>query len=391
MAIVDKKQLKAIKYGFNGSKKKFGINYWRFIFNGVQDGNGAEQIFFLELEMINPWISPNEVQLGFKPHIKITEDDLQYALAGTQAAQNIQTEDIVQPSYCVIRIGMLGQTSKQLCYYFPIKKAICSNKPFSFSIDNKYFTDSGTGGFISISEEYITAHPECLCESGYVKWDLTYEINKSFLDGYTTKVDKWFPCGLRTDFSGKISFNGVDYSVTPQKSYGYMERYFGKTLPEIWFHISSNSLTSEITGKSLLCSSFTTQGVFDNKLAFVGSFEGLDIYFNDINSKKSNIIWDCVQMPECDEPESNMLHWTASFDTKNWIIDFDIFCKITELYHRTFELPLGSRKVLNLLEGATGYGEIKLYKRNGASLEQIEHATLSKVICEFGQTEDGEF
>ena len=58
---------------------------------------------------------------------------------------------------------------------------------------------------------------------------------------------------------------------------------------------------------------------------------------------------------------------------------------------RSLELPEGKRKVLNLLEGGSGTGEIKLYKHIGNTLEQIEHATLQKVFCEFGHIEEGEF
>lgn len=391
MAIVEKKQLKTIKYGLSGNKKKLGVNIWRFVFNGVEETSGAEQMFFIEFEMINPWLSPSEVILGFKPRVKITEDDLQYALAGTKSAQNIETEIKVQPSYCSLRIGMLGQNSKQLCYYVPVKQIEFKNKPFEILFDNKSITDTRTCGFLSISEEDKTAHPEYLCDSGYVKWDISYEPNEIILDGYEKDGNKWFPCGLNTSYTGKISFDGKDYIVTPQKSSGYMERYYGKKLPETWFHISTATLTSVINGKVLSGSSFATQGIFENKLAFAGKFDDLIIRFYAEKPKKLNLVWDCQQMPEKDDPTTNLLHWTASFDDKKWVVDLDIFCKITELYNRSLELPVGARKVLNLLQGATGYGEIKLYKKIGTTLEQIEHAQLNKVICEFGRSEEGEF
>ena len=135
------KQLKDYKFGLTGAKKKVGINYWRFVFNGIEEKSGAEQMFFVELEMVNPWTSPNEVLLGFKPRVKITADDLQYALAGTQAAQNIDTETQVQPSYCSIRVGKLGNTPKQLVYYFPVKSMNFESKPFECTVDNKFFSE----------------------------------------------------------------------------------------------------------------------------------------------------------------------------------------------------------------------------------------------------------
>ena len=74
------------KFGFTGAKKKLGINNWRFVFNAVNTSTGAEQMFYIEFEMLNPWSSGEAVQLGFKPRVKISAEDLQYALAGTDSA-----------------------------------------------------------------------------------------------------------------------------------------------------------------------------------------------------------------------------------------------------------------------------------------------------------------
>lgn len=387
----NKKQIKDFKVGLAGSKKKIGINYWRFVFNGIDAKTGDEQMFFVELEMVNPWLSPNEILLGFKPRVKITADDLQYALAGTQSAKNLDTETQVQPSYCSIRIGKLGNSPKQLIYYFPIKSMKFDNKPFECSVENKYFTEDKISGFISVSKEDLNAHPEYLCDDGYAKWELSYKPVKEFGDGYDANGERWFPCGLYTDFSGSVNFDGTDYIVDTRRSSGYVERYFGKDFPETWFHISSSSLTSAISGKTLFNSAFSAQGIFDGRISLIGTFEDLDISFlADESSRKYNLVWDCSQMPEAENPEENLLHWSASFDNKNWVVDIDIFCKIKEMFNRSIELPVGLRKVLNILQGGTGTGELKLYKRNGNTLEQIEHATLTKVVCEFGHHEEAE-
>lgn len=382
---------KEYKFGLSGTKKKFGINYWRFFFNGVETISGAEQMFFVELEMVNPWLSPSEVLLGFKPRVKLTADDLQYALAGTQSAQNLNTEQIVQPSYCSLRVGMLGKVSKQLCYYFPIKDCVFNMKPFELQIGNKCFTDNKISGFLSLSQEDNAAHPELLSDSGYATWDLSYEIMSQSLNGYDNANMRWFPHGLNTIFTGKVSFDGTDYIVDTRCCNGYVERFWGLNTPEPWFHISTSSLSSEIIGKTLLNSSFAIQGIFDDRVAFQGKFEDLEIKFSADSSKRQyTAIWDCTQMPEAENPEENLLHWSVSLNNKTWVLDIDVYCRIKDLYNRKLELPDGSRKILNLLEGATGYGEIKLYKHIGNTLEQIEHAKLTKVVCEFGQNEDGE-
>ena len=43
---------------------------------------------------------------------------------------------------------------------------------------------------------------------------------------------------------------------------------------------------------------------------------------------------------------------------------------------------------MNVVQSATGIGEIKLYRKNKNDLEQIELARISNAVCEFGHTEE---
>ena len=380
------------KFGFTGAKKKLGINTWRFVFNAVNTSTGAEQMFYIEFEMLNPWTSSDTVQLGFKPRVNISAEDLQYALAGTDSAKNLSTEAIVQPSYCAVRVGSYGKEGKQFCSYYPVKQVKFSSKPFEIIVDNKYFNENKIGGFINVPQEEVAAHPELLCDYGYAKWDISYTVKKDYKNGYKSDLIRWFPFGLQTEFSGTIHFDGTEYAVDPRRCCGYSERFWGKGLPEPFFHLSAANLTSVISGKTLFDSSFAVCGIFDERVSFTGKFEDIDIELCADGSKRQfSVVWDCAQMPENDNPEDNLLHWSTSLNSKEWVIDIDVFCKIRELNNRTIELPEGQRKILNLLEGGTGTGEIKLYKHIGNTLEQIEHATLQKVFCEFGHIEEGEF
>ena len=90
------------------------------------------------------------------------------------------------------------------------------------------------------------------------------------------------------------------------------------------------------------------------------------------------------------DEEGERLHWSVSADMKKWVIDIDIVCHTSKLFVRNIELPEGNRKVLKLLAGGSGTGEIKLYRRIGKSLEIIEDAHVAFALCEFGQAEEGE-
>ncbi len=380
------------KFGLTGTNKKNGLNVWRFIFNAVDSMTGAENMFYIELEILNPWVSQNEVILGFKTRVNFTQEDLQYALAGTESAKSLTTESIVQPSYCAVRIGKFGKNGKELCSYFPIKDLKINSKPFEVTINNKYFSSEKISGFIDVPEKNIKSHPEYFSDTGYAKWNLTYDFEHDYIDGYKKDDFRWFPFGLRTSYSGTLNFNGIDYEVDPKRCNGYMERFWGKTIVDPYFSISAENLTSVITGKTLMNSSFAVKGIFEDRVSFIGKFEDIDIKLcADGGKRQYNTVWSCVQMPESDNPDENLLHWSVSLNNKTWVIDIDVFCKIKELVNRLLELPEGSRKILNLLEGGSGTGEIKLYKKIGNTLEQIEHANLVKVVCGFGHSEAGEF
>lgn len=255
------------KFGFTGAKKKLGINNWRFVFNAINTQSGSEQMFYIEFEMLNPWNSQDQVLLGFKPRVKISAEDLQYALAGTDSAMSLSTEDIVQPSYCAVRVGALGVEGKQLVAYYPAKAVKFTPKPFEIIVDNKYFNENKLGGFLNVSEEDKAAHPEYLCDAGYAKWELSYTIKKDYKIGYKSDAFRWFPFGLQTVFSGTIHFDGKDYAVDPRRCRGYTERMWGKSIPEPYFHVSAGTCTSVISGKTLLDSSFAITGIFDERVS----------------------------------------------------------------------------------------------------------------------------
>lgn len=384
------KIINQIRYGLTGSKKKFGINYWRFFFNAHDKNSAAEQMFYIELEMLNPWLSPDKTVLGYKSRVAVKAEDLQYALAGTQSAASLKTENIVQPSYCAIRVGKFGKNGKQLCSYFPIKDFNFKQKGLEVSVGENIFTDNLLKGSVSITEEELTSAPEYMCDFGTASWNISYLINKAMDNGFNKNGYRWFPAGLNTSFKGSIVFDGCEYVIDPAKCYGSMERYWGKSLMEPWFHISSSNLVSNITGKTLFGASFNVQGVYDGHVSFTGNIDETEIIFAADSSNKYQDLWQCTQMPEVEEIDENRIHWSVSIHNKSWIIDIDVFCKINELTNRNIELPEGQRKVLNLLEGGSGTGEIKIYKKIKNNLEQVEFAKINNCICEFGHPEEFE-
>ncbi len=386
---ISKKSSKINRYQLAGSQKKSGINSWRFCFNGINKLTAQERKFFIEFTMLNPGLSPDEAILGFKPRVSISAEDLQNVLAGTASAKSIQSESYVVPSYAAVRAGVLGAGAKQVCSYTEAGNVSVSTKSFCVHGNNFAFDDEKLSGHIEYSAEEIQEHPEYLCDSGLIEWNLRYEIRSDFAEGYSGKNCSWVPTGLRTVFSGTFTVDGKVYDVLPAKSAGYIDRFFGKNVVFPWVHISSSSLTSVISGKTLTDSAFAVQGVFDERLSAVVNIENKTVVFNAAKGKHSfSSIWNFSQVPENDGEEK--LHWSASFHNKSYVVDVDVFCPSAQMYVKSVEIPEGNRKVLEMLCGGTGTGEIKVFKKIGKNLELIEHDRIAHALCEFGQEETPE-
>lgn len=385
-----KKSLVLFRKSLLANKKKNGICFWRFFFTAYEKDTNTQRKFFIELEFLNSFLSPDTVLLGFKPISTISEDDLQYALAGTFSDKNLTQKQVVVPSYVSTKIFMLGKGGKQLCAYFPLKSVKITPKVFEIQIGNKYFSEDKLTGFINITEDDLKKCPELLCNSGFSNWDLHYQVKTDCEYGFKDKKSLWLPYGLKTSFLGNLSFNGKDYIVDEEKSNGYLDYFLSKNLDEPWFHISSCKLTSLISGKTLTEASFALQGIFNKKLSFMANFDDSEIQFSaSTSSKKYSVIWNCTQVPVT-EDENEMLHWSVSINSKIWIIDIDVYCNTNELLNRTIELSEGNGKTLNVVSSGSGNGEIKLFKRIKNDLEQIEFAKINDVICEFGNKDQYE-
>ncbi|MBQ9630835.1 MAG: hypothetical protein IJR49_04540 [Treponema sp.] len=384
---LSRKHVLCSKYKPSSALKKNGISWIRFVFSGLETDTGSERLFFIELELLNPYLSPDKVVLGFKNRVNISEDDLQYALAGTTAAHNLHAEAIRTPSYVVVRAGCLGSGAKQLCSYHPIKDSGNSFKLLPFNVGTFTFSDEAIVGEISYTESEINAHPEYLCDSGAMSWDLRYAIQHSFSAGFDKSGEAWIPCGARVNFTGSVTVDGSEYRVVPKSSYGYIDINFAKTLPIPYFHISTSNLTSLITGKTLFNSCFTVQGLYNDAVSTSIRLEDSEICINAQNTRVLKSVWKCSQSPQSEDEEK--LHWSLSLDTKKWVVDIDVFCNTSQLFVRNIELPEGNRRVMKILSGGTGTGEIRVYRHVGKNLEIIENMHIAGALCEFGQVEEG--
>lgn len=376
-------------YLLKGKLRRKGFEWWRYVFTGINRATGEQKTFFVELYYINPLISPKKAIIAQKSQLKISDSDLQYALAGTLAASKANEEENFIPSYALLKAGFYGENGRQFNCFYPAEKLSYIKADQSFKLENCIFGKDLISGNIEVTEENLSEKPELLCSIGTMKWNLHFEKTIESAPLYKKKNDLWIPLGAKTVFAGIVELNGTEYTVVPRSSAGYISKSWGEKPIENYFHLSSTNFTSSISGKNLGKSCFCIEGEFKKKLNAFVELEGRKISLDGkgIFNKYSEI-HSCSQMPV--DADGEKLHWSVSVHWKKYVIDVDVYCRTSQMLIKNYELLEGGRALIEICSGGTGFGEIKIFKKIRKNLELLEHATIFDVICDFGSVDSAE-
>lgn len=392
--MVSKKIRQNEKLRLKGVQRKCGFDRWRFVTNGVSSVTGEEKTVFIEFYCVNPVLSPKSPVLGFKNRYDTNmAADIQYALDGTEAAKNFNSQTLVNPSFFMIRAGSLSSVCRQYNNYYALDDVDLRNEDLILCVNGSdqdkkcLIGEDFTCGSVCVTEKDLVEHPEYMGNAGSMEWNLKFERAISFDHKYKSKDINWSVPGGKTDFSGKIIFNDEEFDIEPKKSFGYYDKNWGKDFSSPFFHLSSSFIKSQITGGILQNSSIAVQGEYKGRLSVLVCLEGKKIEFHADKKKKFTVIHDCQEIT--DDDIGPKLHWSCSVNDKKYVIDIDVYCRTKDLFLRDYESPEGNRKVMRVLSSGTGRGKIKLYKIVKKSLELIEQAEISKCVCEYGNLEQG--
>ena len=385
---VSKRAVKANAYKLKGSLKKCGYDRWRYYFNGVNAASGEERLFFIELMSVNPAVSfentvlaQSESEFG-----SLREGDLQAALAGNIEVKASPAKNVI-PSYACVRAGVFGSRPKQLNRFFANSEFVCQKRVFGVKAGGCAFSDNELYGALSVTEIESRSFKEWKSAAGRMEWNLKYERDFDAPEINSKEGKNWLCGGLTARFSGMVSLDGQEYAVSPDHSFGYIDKSWGTSMGAPCMRIASGRLTSIFTGRVMKDSAFALSGDFDGRLCALAKFEN-DFYSfgpkQKIKSYKAH--WSCARVPEGEKSEE--LHWSASVHCKKYILDADVFCPASEMLVKDYFAPDGS--LLKVLCGGSGSGEIRLYKQIKKALELIQHAKILNASCEYGQIDGQE-
>lgn len=343
-----------------------GYDWWWHSFTGHHAKTGEEKAFFIEYFLCNPLHGSDKPSFG--------------RLGET-------------PSYLMVKAGSWGEDAAQLHRFFGWKQAeIDMGIPFVIRADDCYASEDRISGSVMVSEEEAASHPEYMCESGSMKWDLKVNKKVAFNVGYGAgRLFRelqlfemfWHAEGMKSEFEGEVIWNGERYVVTPQTCYGYADKNWGKDFTSPWVWLSSNNLTSEITGKKLEDSVFDIGGgcpkvgpiALKRKLLSAFWYEGKPYEFN------FSKFWTlCRTEFECTETD-NQIIWHVDQRTWKHRMIADITCEKKDMLLVNYESPDGAKRHNRLWNGGNGKGTIQLFE--GERLIDRIHA--ENIGCEYGE------
>ena len=356
-----------------------GYDWWWHSFTAQDAETGEDKPFFIEFFLCNPALGGEEPVLGQLP-------------ANREAGK--------KPSYLMVKAGCWGEDHCQLHRFFGWKSVLLhAQAPYRVEAADCLASETELRGSISITEEEAAAHPEWMCDAGELRWDLTVEKQIAFNVGYGASKPLrdaeafamyWHAEGMKSAFRGTITCNGRRYTVTPEKSFGYADKNWGRDFTSPWVWLSSNHLVSKKTGKQLLNSVFDIGGgrpkiyfvPLDRRLLGVFWYEGKEY---DFNFSKLHLR---VKTQFSFEEREDVVVWHVRQENLYAAMETEVFCRKKEMLLVNYEAPDGSKKHNRLWNGGTGWGTVKLYDKVNGQFVLADEIEATHIGCEYGEYDE---
>ncbi|MGI6721567.1 MAG: tocopherol cyclase family protein [Anaerovoracaceae bacterium] len=359
-----------------GSFAKRGYDWWWHSFTAISEETGLERPFFIEFFTCNPALAEDAPVLGQLPENKA---------AGKK------------PSYLMVKAGCWGQPHMQLHRFFPWNEVdMHSGQPYSVTADDCCASEHKLTGHVSISHQDAFAHPEWMCDAGEISWDLTMEKDITFNVGYGASKPMrllkafemyWHAEGIKTLYSGTVIMNGERYKVTPETSYGYADKNWGRNFTSPWVWLASNHLVSRRSGRQLMNSAFDIGGgrpkvyflPLNRKLLGVFCYEGIEYEFN------FSKFWMHVKTTFYVEELDDEVEWHVIQENRRSLMETTVRCDKKDMLLINYESPDGEKRHNRLWNGGNGRGRIRLCEKIAGRLVLIDDIDAFNVGCEYGE------
>ncbi len=352
-----------------------GYDWWWHSFTGYHSITGEEKSFFIEYYICNPALGGSKAILGQHPKNRKMHR---------------------KPSYAMIKVGAWGKDAKQIHNFYPITEFSSSKYILNLRIGNCTLTETRMFGSCKVSEGEARQHPEYMCDAGSMYWDITMNKKIAYNVGYgASRLLRnmnafemfWHAEGIKTEYKGKIIFDGEEYDIIPNQSYGYADKNWGSDFTSPWLWISSCNMKSLVTGQKLQHSAVEVGGgrprIFGfamNRKLLGGMFYEGKMY--DYNFSK---FWTGAKIDYDFREGRHKNTWKVRAVNRDSMMELILQCPKDEMLLINYEAPNGKKLHNRLWNGGTGYGRIKLYRRHKTGLKLIDDIEIKNVGCEYGE------
>ncbi len=365
------------EFMLTGSLAKCGYDWWWHSFTARHAVTGEEKPFFIEFFTCNPALGKDEPILGQLPENKAKG---------------------IRPSYLMVKVGTWGAEHFQLHKFVGWNNVKMHGKaPFWIKAENCFLSETETEGSVCITE--AEEHPEWMCDNGEISWNLKIDKQIAFNVGYGASKPLreakafemyWHAEGIKTQYSGTVICNGEEYVVTPETSYGYADKNWGRDFTSPWVWLASCNLTSRRTRKKLENTAFDIGGgcpkiyalALDRKLLGCICYEGRTYEFN------FSKFWTMSKTEFAFRESIHKVYWKVRQETATNVMLTEIECKKENMLLINYEAPDGQKRHNRLWNGGNGKGRIRLYKKSSKGLILIDDMDAENVGCEYGEYDD---
>ena len=360
----------------SGPLAHLGYDWWWHSFTAQDAETGEDKPFFVEYFVCNPALAENEPVFGQLP-------------ANREAKK--------KPSYLMVKAGCWGEDHCQLHRFFSLQKTrIHGDAPYEVEAEDCYASETLLRGSVSISAEQAAAHPEWMCDAGSMSWELRLDKQIAFNVGYGASKPLrgaeafamyWHAEGMKTAYEGEIMLNGRRYIVTPEHSYGYADKNWGRDFTSPWVWLSSNCLVSKRTGEQLRNSVFDIGGgrpkiyfiPLDRRLLGVFYYEGKEY---DFNFSKLHLM---VKTEFSFEEKDDVVVWHVRQENTHAVMETEVQCKKSDMLLVNYEAPDGVKRHNRLWNGGNGWGTVRLYDKKDGQLVLVDEIEATHIGCEYGE------
>ena len=206
-----------------GAQAKCGYDWWWHSFTARHAETGEERAFFIEFFACNPASGGDKPVFGQLPENRAKG---------------------VKPSYLMVKAGSWGRDAAQLHRFFGWNEVKLDwGVPYSIEAGDCFAGETELRGSVEIAPEEARTHPEWMCDSGSMQWELKIDKRIAYNVGYGASAPMrkaqafemfWHAEGMKSAYEGTVVWNGERYLVTPETCYGYADKNWGKNFTSPW-------------------------------------------------------------------------------------------------------------------------------------------------------------